>query len=32
MLSIPGTSTMEHLYENLGASQVELTDTEFVRL
>jgi aryl-alcohol dehydrogenase-like predicted oxidoreductase len=32
MLPIPGTSTMEHLEENLGANQVELTDDEFVRL
>ncbi|MEA2504166.1 MAG: pyridoxine 4-dehydrogenase [Actinomycetota bacterium] len=32
MLPIPGTSTMEHLEENLGANQVELTDDEFARL
>jgi pyridoxine 4-dehydrogenase len=32
MLPIPGTSTMDHLVENLGANQVDLTDDEFARL
>ncbi len=29
MLPIPGTLTLEHLKENLGAQDVELTDSEF---
>jgi aryl-alcohol dehydrogenase-like predicted oxidoreductase len=29
MLPIPGTSSLEHLEENMGATQVELTDDEF---
>jgi aryl-alcohol dehydrogenase-like predicted oxidoreductase len=29
MLPIPGTSSVEHLEENLGAAQIELTDEQF---
>jgi aryl-alcohol dehydrogenase-like predicted oxidoreductase len=29
MLPIPGTSSLEHLEENMGATQVELADDEF---
>ena len=29
MLPIPGTLSIEHLRENLGALEIELTDDEF---
>jgi len=29
MLPIPGTLSLEHLNENLGAANIELTDTEY---
>ena len=32
MLPIPGTSTVDHLEENIGAAEVELTDDEFEQL
>jgi aryl-alcohol dehydrogenase-like predicted oxidoreductase len=32
MLPIPGTSTVDHLEENMGAAAVTLTDAEFERL
>lgn len=32
MLPIPGTLSLEHLKENLGALEVELTDAEFESL
>jgi aryl-alcohol dehydrogenase-like predicted oxidoreductase len=32
MLPIPGTLSIEHLRENLGALELELTDEEFARL
>lgn len=32
MLPIPGTSSLEHLEENLGAASLELTDAEFAEL
>jgi pyridoxine 4-dehydrogenase len=32
MLPIPGTLSLEHLKENLGALQIELTDSEFETL
>ncbi|ERH09040.1 MAG: putative oxidoreductase [halophilic archaeon J07HX64] len=32
MLPIPGTSSVEHLEDNLAASQLELTDAEYTRL
>jgi pyridoxine 4-dehydrogenase len=32
MLPIPGTSSVEHLEENLGAASLELTDAEFAEL
>lgn len=32
MLPIPGTSSVEHLIENVGASDVQLTDEEFATL
>ncbi len=32
MLPIPGTSSREHLTENVAASQLELTDGEYARL
>jgi pyridoxine 4-dehydrogenase len=32
MLPIPGTSTLEHLEENVAAAGIELTDTEFAEL
>jgi pyridoxine 4-dehydrogenase len=32
MLPIPGTSSLEHLEENVGASSLELTDAEFAEL
>jgi pyridoxine 4-dehydrogenase len=32
MLPIPGTLSLEHLHENLAASQIELTDSEFEAL
>ena len=32
MLPIPGTLSIEHLRENLGALEVELTDEQFERL
>jgi aryl-alcohol dehydrogenase-like predicted oxidoreductase len=32
MLPIPGTLSIDHLKENLGALQVELTDQEFAQL
>ena len=32
MLPIPGTSSREHLTENVAASQLELTDGEYTRL
>jgi pyridoxine 4-dehydrogenase len=32
MLPIPGTLSLEHLQENLAASQIELTDSEFEAL
>jgi pyridoxine 4-dehydrogenase len=32
MLPIPGTSSLEHLEENLGAASLELTDVEFAEL
>jgi len=32
MLPIPGTSNVEHLQENVAASQVELTDDQYARL
>jgi pyridoxine 4-dehydrogenase len=32
MLPIPGTSSMDHLEENLGAAAVELTDEQFAAL
>jgi pyridoxine 4-dehydrogenase len=31
-LPIPGTSSVDHLEENVGAARVELTDEQFVRL
>jgi len=32
MVPIPGTSSVEHLEENLGAADVELTDDELAEL
>jgi pyridoxine 4-dehydrogenase len=32
MLPIPGTSSVEHLEQNVAASQIELTDDEYARL
>jgi aryl-alcohol dehydrogenase-like predicted oxidoreductase len=32
MLPIPGTSSVEHLEENVGAATMRLTDEEFERL
>ncbi len=32
MLPIPGTLSIEHLRENLGALELELSDEEFARL
>ena len=32
MLPIPGTLSLEHLKENLGALDLELTDDEFAAL
>ncbi len=32
MLPIPGTLSLEHLKENLAASNIELTDMEFEAL
>jgi pyridoxine 4-dehydrogenase len=32
MLPIPGSSTLEHLEENVAAASIELTDTEFAEL
>ena len=32
MLPIPGTSTIEHLEENIGAANIKLTDQEFEEL
>jgi pyridoxine 4-dehydrogenase len=32
MLPIPGTLSLEHVKENLGAVNIELTDTEFQAL
>jgi pyridoxine 4-dehydrogenase len=32
MLPIPGSSTLEHLEENVAAAGIELTDTEFAEL
>jgi len=32
LLPIPGTSSREHLEENIAASQLELTDEEYARL
>jgi aryl-alcohol dehydrogenase-like predicted oxidoreductase len=32
LLPIPGTSSVEHLEENMAAAQVSLTDTEFAQL
>ncbi len=32
MLPIPGTLSLEHLKENLGALDVELSDDEFAAL
>jgi pyridoxine 4-dehydrogenase len=32
MLPIPGTSSLEHLEENLAATSLELTDAEFSEL
>jgi aryl-alcohol dehydrogenase-like predicted oxidoreductase len=29
MLPIPGTSSVKHLEENVGAALLELTDTEY---
>jgi len=32
MLPIPGTSSVEHLEDNLAAARIELTDEQFDRL
>ena len=32
MLPIPGTSSVEHLDDNLAAASIELTDEQFERL
>jgi aryl-alcohol dehydrogenase-like predicted oxidoreductase len=32
MLPIPGTSSLEHLDENVAAASLELTDAEFSEL
>jgi pyridoxine 4-dehydrogenase len=32
MLPIPGTSSVDHLEENVGAAEVELTDEQVARL
>jgi aryl-alcohol dehydrogenase-like predicted oxidoreductase len=32
MLPIPGTQSIEHLRENLGALEIELTEDEFAAL
>ena len=32
MIPIPGTSSIEHLEENLAAAEIELGDEEFERL
>ena len=32
MLPIPGTLSLDHLTENLGAAELELTDDEFEAL
>jgi pyridoxine 4-dehydrogenase len=32
MLPIPGTGSVEHLEENVGAAAIELTDEEFEAL
>jgi aryl-alcohol dehydrogenase-like predicted oxidoreductase len=32
MLPIPGTSSVQHLEENTGAAQIELSDEEFQSL
>jgi aryl-alcohol dehydrogenase-like predicted oxidoreductase len=29
MLPIPGTSSVAHLEENVGAAEIELSDTDF---
>ena len=29
---IPGTASLDHLEENVGAAEVELTDDEFARI
>jgi aryl-alcohol dehydrogenase-like predicted oxidoreductase len=32
MLPIPGTSSVDHLEDNLGAAELELTDEQFAAL
>jgi aryl-alcohol dehydrogenase-like predicted oxidoreductase len=32
MLPIPGTSSVDHLEENVAAASIELTDEEYARL